>query len=121
CAHLIGRCAQLIGEHVMSINLNDVHSMSSADLDAYMALLREAKKEVKRQESLRVGNLLRESVETVLAEQEITIGTGKTPWAGYKISGVTEIDGKEFTVSLTVTDRAHTQALKDAIKAGADA
>lgn len=103
----------------MDINSLDFSNLSAAQLAQLQNMLAQQKRDLQTIEQQRMGNLVRDFVETVVTESDPETSE-KSAWVGWKVHGIPlDLDGTQVTVTVTITDVAAKAARDKAMKAAA--
>ena len=94
----------------MTTTGNVVEGFTTDQLKAMLKLATDAEKAVQQAAAQRYGHMLTEFVGNVVTENDIK-QSDKSAWVGYSLAGIpVEVEGTQYTVSITVTDTAAKKA-----------
>lgn len=98
----------------------DISTLSASDVESLLAQLRDVKKDLRDADNARLGELVREFVETIVVERPME-ASEKSGWHGIKVHGLPlVVAGVKVTFSGTITDTEATEAGKAALKAAGE-
>lgn len=96
----------------------DFETMPIADLDAALALIRDAKKKAQDAENAKYAELGRELVETIISEQGVEASEYSERVGVSSSSLPVVIDGRKYTFYVSIKDVTATEERAQAVKDG---